>query len=72
VYLGNRKLSGEVQTGTSYLSQNDSRLHFGLADDAAYQRIEVQWPGGDRETFAGGAANRIVTVEQGKGTRASR
>jgi hypothetical protein len=68
VFVGGRRLSGEVQTGTSFLSQNDSRLHFGLADDASYQRIEVQWPGGKRETFGGGAANRIVVVEQGKGT----
>jgi enediyne biosynthesis protein E4 len=69
VSVGDRKISGEVQTGTSFLSQNDPRLHFGLGDDAAYRSIEVQWPGGERETFAGGPANRIVTVEQGKGTR---
>ena len=68
VFVGDRRLSGEVQTGSSFLSQNDSRLHFGLADDARYQRIEVQWPGGQRETFDGGPANRIVVVEQGKGT----
>ncbi len=67
VYAGDRRLSGEVQTGTSYLSQNDSRLHFGLADAAAYDRIEVLWPGGAREVFAGGKANRIVTLKEGAG-----
>ncbi|HTH46417.1 MAG TPA: CRTAC1 family protein, partial [Candidatus Limnocylindria bacterium] len=72
VFVGDRRLSGEVQTGTSFLSQNDSRLHFGLGDDASYRRIEVRWPGGEKESFPGGAANRIVTVEQGKGTRAPR
>jgi hypothetical protein len=69
VYVADRRLSGEIQTGTSYLSQNDSRLHFGLAGDASYKRIEVQWPGGQRETFEGGSANRIIVLKQGAGTR---
>ncbi|HTM50587.1 MAG TPA: CRTAC1 family protein [Bryobacteraceae bacterium] len=68
VYAGGRRLSGEVQTGSSYLSQNDSRLHFGLDQAASYDRIEVQWPGGSREPFAGGPANRIVRVKQGGGS----
>jgi enediyne biosynthesis protein E4 len=67
VYLPGRFLSAEVQTGTSFISQNDPRLHFGLGTAAQYQRIEVQWPGGKRETFPGGKANRIVELEQGGG-----
>lgn len=67
VYNGARCLSAERQTGTSYLSQNDPRLHFGLADALAYDRIEVQWPGGTRETFPGGKANRLVHLKQGTG-----
>ena len=42
VYMGPRRLSGEVQTGASFLSQNDSRLHYGLASSDRYDRIE--WP----------------------------
>ena len=71
VYVGGRRLSGEVQTGSSYLSQNDPRLHFGLAGDDRYDRIEVAWPGGQREVFPAGAANRIVRLGQGSGTPAS-
>jgi hypothetical protein len=67
VYAGRRRLSGEVQTGASYLSQNDMRVHFGLGDDAVYDHIEVQWPGGARETFPGGKANRIVSLVEGAG-----
>ena len=67
VYVAARRLSGEVQTGTSFLSQNDPRLHFGLGDAAAYDRIEVQWPGGERELFPGGKASHIVTIKQGSG-----
>jgi hypothetical protein len=71
VLVGGRRVSGEIQTGSSFLSQNDSRLHFGLGADAAYQRIEVQWPGGAREIFPGGPANRIILLEEGKGERAA-
>jgi hypothetical protein len=72
VYVGARRISGEVQTGSSFLSQNDPRLHFGLAGDLRYERIEVQWPGGQREAFAGGAANRIIALKQGAGAPVKR
>jgi hypothetical protein len=72
VHVGDRRLSGEVQGGTSFVSQDDSRLHFGLGSDASYARVEVLWPGGAREVFAGGAVNRVVVVEQGQGSPAPR
>ena len=67
VFADKRRISGEIQTGSSFLSQNDPRVHAGLGDGTAYQRIEVQWPGGQREVFAGGKANQIVTLKQGTG-----
>lgn len=67
VYVGNRRISGEIQTGSSFISQNDPRVHIGLANDASYERIEVQWPGGSREAFPGGKANQIVVLTQGTG-----
>lgn len=70
VYAGARKLSGEIQTGSSFLSQNDTRLHYGLGAAARYDRIEVQWPGGARESFPGGDVNRIVTLREGAGSPA--
>lgn len=68
VYVGNRHISGEIQSGASFLSQNDMRVHIGLANDTSYQRIEVQWPGGQREAFPGGKANQIVVLKQGTGS----
>jgi hypothetical protein len=67
VYSGGRQQAGEIQTGTSFLSQNDSRQHFGLGDATGYDRIEVLWPGGMREAFPGGRANQIVSLKQGTG-----
>ena len=72
VDVGGRRLSGEIQGGSGYLSQNDPRLHFGLADDAGYERIEVHWPGGRREVFAEGEANRIIVLKEGEGQSAVR
>jgi hypothetical protein len=71
VYVGDRKISGEIQTGTSFLSQNDPRVHIGLADNTAYQRIEVQWPGGAQEVFPGGKANQILVLTEGRGSAIS-
>jgi len=71
VYVGDRRLSGEIQTGASFLSQNDPRVHVGLGDDLSYQRIEVQWLGGQREVFPGGKANQIVVLTEGKGSPAA-
>jgi enediyne biosynthesis protein E4 len=68
VYLRDRRISGEVQSGASFISQNDMRVHVGLGDDTSYQKIEVQWPGGNREAFPGGKANQFVVIKQGAGS----
>jgi hypothetical protein len=67
VYSGKGRVSGEVQSGSSFLSQNDNRLHFGLNNNQRYDRIEVMWPGGVHELFPGGTANKLVVVKQGNG-----
>ncbi len=64
-----RRVSGEVQSGSSYISQNDARLHVGLSTNESYERIEVIWPGGMRELFPAGKADRVVTLTQGTGSR---
>jgi hypothetical protein len=68
VSAGSRRLSGEVQSGSSYLSQNDARVHLGLGTSRNYDHIDVSWPGGQRERFAGGSADRVVTLTQGTGS----
>jgi len=67
VQAGSRRVSGEVQSGSSYISQNDSRIHLGLGANDVVDRIEVTWPGGPREHFPGGRADRVVTLTQGTG-----
>jgi hypothetical protein len=57
----------DVKAGSSYLSQNDLRAHFGLGSATTVDRIEVQWPTGESDTIKSVAANQIVTIQQGAG-----
>ena len=42
----------EVMSGSSYYSQSDLRLHFGLGRATAVELIEISWPSGVKETVA--------------------
>jgi len=54
----------EVQGGSSYLSQNDLRLHFGLGSATKADRIEIQWPGGARQILTNVAADRVLVIRE--------
>ena len=41
----------EVKSGSSYLGQNDLRVHFGLGDVTRVERVDVRWPTGEVETI---------------------
>src|SRR6185436_7851633 len=68
VAAGGLKQMDEVRSGGSYISSNDLRLHFGIGDAIKVDRVEVFWPSGRREAFANLSANRIVVLEEGKGS----
>jgi len=57
----------EVKSGSSYLGQNDLRVHFGLGAVTRIEKIDIRWPTGDVETIRDVAADQIVTVTEGKG-----
>jgi hypothetical protein len=67
VTAGARTQMRDIKAGSSYLSQNDLRAHFGLGTAAVVERLDIQWPSGATETVRDVAANQIVTVQQGKG-----
>src|SRR5687767_5003419 len=56
-----------VRSGSSYASQSDLTLTFGLGADAAASAIEVEWPSGARDRLADVRARQIVTIEEGRG-----
>lgn len=67
VTAGGRTQVDEVQSGSSYLSQNELRLHFGLGDQTVVERLEVRWPTGKSEVFEKLAARRSYTITEGRG-----
>jgi enediyne biosynthesis protein E4 len=61
----------EVKAGSSYLAQNDLRVHIGLGAAKQIDRLEIRWPSGKApEVLAGVAAGQIVTVTEGRGITA--
>ena len=67
VTAGGRRQIREVMSGSSYYSQSDLRLHFGLGPSAAADVVEVAWPSGARETLRALPANQAVVIHEGKG-----
>ncbi len=56
-----------VRSGSSYASQSDLALTFGLGADRSASVVEIEWPGGSKQRLANVAANQGITVEEGKG-----
>lgn len=67
VVTTNRRYVQEVRSGSSYISNNDRRLHFGLGTTASINQIAVRWPSGLEEIFPGGPADRFVSLTEGAG-----
>ena len=58
-----------VRSGSSYASQSELTLTFGLGRDARASAVVVQWPSGKTQTFTAVAANQDVTVDEERGLR---
>ncbi len=72
VHYGDKIQVQEVLSQSSYLSVNDSRLHFGLGA-AASADVEIRWPLGRTEELAKVAADQLIWVKEGSGiSRAER
>ena len=69
VQAGGRRQVAIHQWATTYLSQNDPRMHFGLGGQDRVERLEIRWPDGRVEAFRNLAADRYLKVVQGRGIR---
>jgi enediyne biosynthesis protein E4 len=59
----------EVRGGSSYISQNDLRLHFGLGASGIVSQATVQWPSGATDMLKNLPADCIYTIEERQGIR---
>jgi hypothetical protein len=62
----------EVKAGSSYLGQNDLRLHFGVGTAARVEQLEVRWPSGRVDTVRDIPADRMIEIREGGGVISSR
>jgi enediyne biosynthesis protein E4 len=56
-----------VKTGSSYLSQSEMPLTFGLGKQEGAVNIEIAWPSGRKDSIAEVKPNQFITVKEGKG-----
>jgi hypothetical protein len=64
---GGRTQVREVTSGSSYLGQNDPRVHVGLGDATVVAGLEIRWPSGRTEVVQNVAANHLVVIREGAG-----
>jgi hypothetical protein len=70
VKVGTRVLVDEVRSGSSYDSNNDMRIHFGLGAAAKIDWVQIRWPSGLTEQFDDLPVDAIHTLKEGAGTAA--
>jgi len=58
-----------VKSGSSYLSQSELPLTFGLGrpEDGKTVNLEIVWPSGQKDTISNIKPNQFITVQEGKG-----
>ena len=64
---GQRPLWRRAHSDGSYLSTNDSRVHFGLGQNPNLKKVVVEWPLGKKEVWHDVGADRILTLREGSG-----
>ena len=63
------RLFAMVKTGSSYLSQSELPLTFGLVKPEADKTVslEIVWPSGQKDSIPEVKPNQFITVKEGKG-----
>lgn len=63
--IGGHKFVRHCQTGGSYLSASDKRVHFGLGAANRIDILTIQWPNGHMDTIKNIPANRYTPIQEG-------
>jgi len=72
VSAGSDKQWKMLRSGSSYLSQSELVLTFGLGSHLRADSVEIQWPSGQMDKLSNVNAGQTVTVREGKGVVSSR
>ncbi len=60
---GGRRLTRIVSAGSSYLSSEDQRVHFGLGAASSVRSLTVRYPWGGESSRSNVAANRVLRID---------
>jgi len=69
LYHGNERASRMVKSGSSYQSQSELTLTFGLGSRDIAERIVINWPSGKTEEYRNLRAGRLYECTEGRGIR---
>ncbi len=69
---GGRSQTRTAKSGGGYLSSHDPRLHFGLGEARAAERVRIRWPSGESELFETLASGRTYAIKERVGVVAER
>ncbi|MDN3642058.1 CRTAC1 family protein [Lutimonas halocynthiae] len=58
--------TSQKKSTTGYLSQNDSRIHFGLGESNIVDQIEIRWPSGTHQVLKQVPSNQILKITEPK------
>ncbi|HAX93054.1 MAG TPA: CRTAC1 family protein [Bacteroidales bacterium] len=64
VTAGGKTQTAQKKSTTGYLSQNDPRMHFGLAQSTNVDKIEIIWPSGKSQILENLDSNQIVEIKE--------
>lgn len=64
VTAGGKTQTAQKKSTTGYLSQNDPRMHFGLAQSDVVDKIEIKWPSGKVQSLENVKVNQILEVKE--------
>jgi hypothetical protein len=56
-----------VRSGSSYASQSDRAIVFGLGQDPSVASLEIAWPSGTKQKFSNVVANQFITIDESRG-----
>jgi peroxiredoxin len=62
-----RKLIKTVRAGDGFLAQSSKTIHFGFGPETEIERVDVRWPNGVLESFAGVTPNHRFRLVEGTG-----
>jgi hypothetical protein len=66
-FNNNTRRAQMVKTGSSYLSQSELPLTFGVGPAGPVAKFAIEWPSGRAEQIAGGQPGQTLFIEEGRG-----